>query len=120
MNPAETYILNQEEPFRTILLQIQVVVAQTIPEAEMLFKYRIPFYYLEGKRPFCYLNCAKGYVDMGFWNAAHLTIDTEYMVSEGRKHIKSLRYYTVEEINHDILVAVLKNAYEVRDKKFYS
>ena len=120
MNPAEAYILNQVEPFKSILLQLQMVVEQTIPEAVLLYKYSIPFYYLQGKQPFCYLNRTKGYVDMGFWNAAHLTINTDHMVSKGRKYMKSLRYYTIEDINHDILVAVLQNAYEVRDKKFYS
>lgn len=45
MNPAEHYILNQEEPFRSILLQIQVVIENTIPVA-LKYKYRIPFYYI--------------------------------------------------------------------------
>ena len=120
MNPAEAYILSQEEPYKTILLQLQVIVEQTIPEAVMLYKYRIPFYYLEGKRPFCFLNCTKGYVDVGFWNGAHLSKHTELMESKGRKQMKSLRYYTVEDINHEVFREVLLEAYEVRDRKFYS
>lgn len=120
MNSAEEYILRQSEPFKAILLQIQLVVEQTIPEAVLLYKYRIPFYYLQGKRPFCYLNCSRGYVDLGFWNGSHLTVHTELMITEGRKQIKSLRYFTAEDINHDVLKAVLQNAYDVRDKKFYN
>ena len=120
MNPAEEYILRQPEPFQSIVLQLQLLIEQTIPSAKLLFKYRIPFYYLNGKRPFCYVNCTNGYVDLGFWNAAHLTVHTDCMISEGRKQLKSLRYFTPEDIDHDILVAVLRNAYEVRDKKFYS
>lgn len=34
--------------------------------------------------------------------------------------IRSLRYTSQEEINHTVLVAVLKNANDVRDKKFYT
>jgi len=82
MNPAEEYILEQLEPFRSILLQVQVVIESTIPEVELKFKYKIPFYYIDGA-PFCYLNVPKNkkYVDVG--------------------------------------VEILKDAYTVRDKKFY-
>ena len=118
MNPAERYILDQEEPFKSILLELQIIIERTIPEADMLYKYRIPFYYL-GKKPFCYLNCTKGYVDLGFWNAAHLSRHIEIMETKGRQYMRSLRYKTPEDIDHKILVEVLEDAYSVRDKKFY-
>lgn len=118
MNPAEKYILDQSEPFRSILLHLQVVIENTIPKAEMLYKYKIPFYYVE-KKPFCYLNCTKGYVDVGFWNAAHLTTHIELMETAGRQYMRSLRYRTLEEINEQILIDVLNDAYSVKDKKFY-
>ena len=119
MNPAEDYILQQSEPFRGILLHLQAVIEHTIPEVDLKFKYRIPFYYIEG-RPFCYLNQSKDYVDLGFWNAAHLSVHTEVMVKEGRKIMRSLRYTSLEEINDTVLVEVLHDAYAVRDKKFYT
>ncbi len=120
MNPSENYILEQSEPFKGILLHLQVVIEQTIPKVELKFKYRIPFYYLGGK-PFCYLNVpkGKGYVDVGFWNAAHLTVHVEHMVTEGRKVIRSLRYASIEGIDHDILVGILKDAESVADKGFW-
>ena len=118
MNPAENYILNQFEPFRSILLHLQVVIEHTISDVDLKYKYRIPFYYIRG-RPFCYLNQSKDYVDLGFWNAAHLTVHSELMVKEGRKTMRSLRYKTLEEINDGVLIEVLQDAYSVRDKKFY-
>jgi hypothetical protein len=118
MNPAENYILNQYEPFRSILLHLQVVIAHTISDVDLKYKYRIPFYYIEG-RPFCYLNQSKDYVDLGFWNAAHLTVHRELMVKEGRKRMRSLRYKTLEEINDAVLIEVLQDAYSVKGKKFY-
>ena len=118
MNPAEEYILNQPEPFRGILLHLQSVIEHTIPELELKYKYKVPFYYING-RPFCYLNQAKDFVDLGFWNAAHLTAHPEHLVAAGRKMMRSLRYTSLAEINNDILTAVLLDAYEVRDKKFY-
>ena len=118
MNPAEAYIINQPEPFRGMLLHLQLVIEKTIPEVDLKYKYRIPFYYI-GDKPYCYLNQSKDYVDVGFWNAAHLTKNLEFMTTAGRKMMKSLRYRSLEEINDEILVGVLLDAYSVRDKNFY-
>ncbi len=49
MNPAEDYILNQQEPYRSILIHLQVVIENTIPDAELKYKYKIPFYYINNK-----------------------------------------------------------------------
>ncbi len=118
MNPAEEYILNQSEPFRSILLHLQSVIEQTISKVELKYKYRIPFYYLEGS-PFCYLNQSKGYVDVGFWHANHLTLHLDKMTTAGRKMIKSLRYTSLDDINNEVLIDVLKEAYSVKDRKFW-
>ena len=118
MNPAEKFILNKTEPYRSMLLHLQMVIEQSIPDAELKFKWKVPFYYV-GKRPVCYLNQSKDYVDVGFWNSAHLNVNLEHMISAGRKMIKSMRYKSLEEINDKILFEILQNAYEIRDKKFW-
>ena len=118
MNPAENYILERPEPFRSMLLHLQSIIEHFVSNVELKFKYRIPFYYIEG-RPFCYLNQTKNYVDVGFWNAAHLTKHVELMVKADRKVMRSLRYTSLEEINDTVLREVLQDAYQVRDKKFY-
>ncbi|MDY7394727.1 DUF1801 domain-containing protein [Aureibaculum sp. 2210JD6-5] len=120
MNPAENYILNQPEPYRSILLHLQVIIENTIKDVDLKYKYRIPFYYING-RPFCYLNVnqKERFVDLGFWNAAHLTVNLEYMTTAKRKMMKSLRYKSLKEINEKILIEILKDAYAVKDKKFY-
>lgn len=115
MNPAEKYILDQPQPYRDILLYLQTVIEKTIPEVELKYKYCIPFYYLNNK-PYCYLNQSKNYVDIGFWNSAHLTKNLEYMITENRKIIRSLRYKNLEEINATILTEVLQDTYLVKDK----
>jgi len=120
MNPAETFILNQNEPHQSIILYLQSVVKQTIPEVELKFKYRVPFYYVNGK-PYCYFNVSekKNYVDLGIWYGAHLTKNKEHLVVENRTVIRSLRYATLEEIEHSVLVEVLQEAYAMRNKRFY-
>lgn len=116
MNPAEKYILYKPEPYRSILMHLQIVIEHTIPKAELKFKWKVPFYYL-GKRPVCYLNQSKDYVDVGFWNSQHLTVHVVHMTTAGRKMIKSLRYKSLEQINDKILIEILQNAYQIRDKK---
>ncbi|NNE77158.1 MAG: DUF1801 domain-containing protein [Pricia sp.] len=118
MNPAEAYIINLSEPYRDIFFHLQSIIEQTVPKVDLKYKYRIPFYYIESK-PFCYLNQTKNYVDVGFWNAAHLTVHLEHMTTTGRKMMRSLRYTSVEEIDETILIEVLRDAYRVWDKKFY-
>lgn len=120
MNPAEAYILKQEEPFKSILIQLQVLVETTVPEVKLDFKYRLPFYYLHDK-PFCYFNASKkkGYVDLCLWNSAHLTIHLDKLVTDGRKVMKSLRYFQVDEIEGEVVVELLKEAKSVNHKGFY-
>ncbi|MCX2720602.1 DUF1801 domain-containing protein [Lentiprolixibacter aurantiacus] len=117
MNPAESYILEKPEPFRAILLHLQVVIENTVPGLELKYKYRIPFYYWQGK-PFCYLNQSRDYVDLGLASSAHLNVHLEHMITKGRKVMRSLRYTSLEEIDEKILVEVLQDAYSVRDKGF--
>ncbi|NNL16854.1 MAG: DUF1801 domain-containing protein [Flavobacteriaceae bacterium] len=38
---------------------------QTIQDAELKLKWKVPFYYVD-KRPVCYLDQSKDYVDVGF------------------------------------------------------
>jgi hypothetical protein len=120
MNPAEEYILNQAEPFRSILLHLKATIEAIIPNVELKFKWNIPCFY-SGKSPICYLNASpkKKFVDIAFWNSAHLTKHIELMVTEKRKVVKSLRYKTLEEINDEVLVAVLEEANSLKGKGFY-
>ena len=120
MNPAEEYILSQAEPRRSILLHVKAVIEAVIPNVDMKYKWGIPCFYSE-KHPMCYLNAPpkKAYVDIAFWNSAHLTKHIELMVTENRKVVKSLRYTALEEINDDVLVAVLQEAFSLKHKGFY-
>jgi len=118
MNPSEEYILYQPEPYRSILLYLRTVIEGTVPEVELKYKYKLPFYYLNG-RPYCYLNQSKDYVDLGFWNAAHLSVHLDQMTTTVRKMMKSLRYSSLEEIDSILLTEVLLDAYSIKDKKFW-
>lgn len=119
MNPAQDYILNKPEPFRSILLEVSAIIEASVKGAELKYKWRLPCYYINNK-PFCYLNQTKGYVDLGFWHARHIRVHQDQLISENRTLIKSLRYRTLEEIDHKVLQEVLEDAYSHKDKGLYS
>ena len=118
MKPYEEYILSKSEPFKSILLQLQVIIEATIPELELKYKWKVPYYYLDNC-PFCYLNATKKYVDLGFWASAHLEGYDEFLTIEKRKVIKSLRYYMPQDINQQILIAILKDLKKINHKGFW-
>ncbi|MHA7059991.1 DUF1801 domain-containing protein [Aquimarina sp. M1] len=117
MKPAEQYILSQSEPYRSMLLQLQVIIKATLPDVELLFKWKVPFYYV-GKSPICYLNVTKGYVDVGFWSAQYFTDYLDKLETDNRKYVKSLRYYKQEEIEEQVLTVLLQQAYTHKNEKF--
>lgn len=119
MNPAEAYILKQQEPYKSIVIHLQVLIEHTLPNAELLYKWRIPCYYI-GKRPICYLNQTKDYIDVGFWHAAHLSKKWDtYLITENRKVVKSLRYKSLDNIDDAIFISILKEVDSLKDKGFY-
>lgn len=111
MKLVEDYILKQPENFRMILFHLILIIEKEITQVTLEFKYGIPYYYLN-KKPFCYLapNHKKKYVDLGFAKGFQLNSNLYYLVSENRNTVKSLRYYSLEEINYEILIEVLKEA----------
>lgn len=113
MKPAAEYILNQPEPYRSILLHVQAVIELTIPDLQLLYKYKIPFYYY-GKKPFIYLNVSnkRAFVDVAFFKGYHLTLHQDKLIGEGRSQVKSLQYKTLEEIDNEVLVALIKEQFD--------
>ncbi len=108
MKPAEEYILNQPEKYRDIILNLQIIIENQIPELELLFKWKIPYYYYNGT-PFCFIYAShKGkYVDLAFNKGFQLQLYQDFLVSENRITVKSLRYFSSEEINFERLADIL-------------
>lgn len=111
MKPAELYILNQPQKYQEIIYYVCSVIKQEFSEVEMLFKWKIPFYYIE-KKPFCYINVShkKKFVDVAFFYGNQLTKHVAYLNSEGRTQIKSLRYFDIDTIPDEVLREVIQEA----------
>lgn len=119
MNPAEAHILKQPEPYKSILMHLQVLVQHTLPKANLMYKWRMPCYYLD-KKPICYMHQSKDYVDVGFWHSAHLSDKWDnYLITEKRKVVKSLRYKTPEDIDDQVFISILKEVEGLKEKGFY-
>ena len=56
-------------------------------------------------------------MDLGFIRGAWLQSHSQVLVSEDRKVVKSLRYRSVEEIDVEILLAVLQEAVLAQNRK---
>ena len=117
MKPAEAYILKQQEPYRSILLQLQSIIEAVVPNAQLLYKWRIPFYYCNGI-PLCFLNQSKDYVDLAFWHFDKMNKHTEHFVDANRKSIRSLRYRSIEDIDDNVIVYVLQKQLEINTNPF--
>jgi hypothetical protein len=115
VKPQDLYILNQPQKYRDILLHVIAVVEKVVPEATLEYKWKIPFFYLD-KKPFCYLNAShkKQFVDVAFIKGFELKKNQQHLVADnGRSMVKSIRYSNLEDIDNEILISVLTEAYKL-------
>ena len=117
MNSAENYILNQPEPFQSIMLHVRNTILKTLPNVGEKYNYSIPFYHYN-KKPFCYLNILKGThcVDVAFVKGSMLHEQfPELKDYNNRKFVRSLQYSSLESIDELLLIAVIIAAAEITD-----
>ena len=117
MNPALQYINNCPEPYRSIMIHVQHVIEATIPEARLKYKWELPFYYLDDKTMFCFLNFRKKFVEVGMPHGVELK-DLEGLLTAGenRKMLRSLRYDSLLGINDKVLMKNLLELQRIRSK----
>lgn len=112
MNPAEDYILKKPQPWQSILLELRFIILSISEEVEESYKWHMPFYNVQ-KQMFCFLNFRKTYVDLGIPYGIHLKQNTQHLIDgENRKMLRSLRFYTLEDVDHTIVKAVLTDAFQ--------
>jgi len=115
MNPAENYILNQPEPYRSIMLYIRSVILKTLPNVVEKYNYGIPFYH-HNKKPMCYFNILKGtnFVDVAFVQGVFLEEELPVLKNYNkRKQVCSLQYDRLENIDELLLIAVINAVAEI-------
>lgn len=118
MKPVDAYFFKQQEPYQSIMLYIRSVILKTLPNVEERYSYNIPFYYYN-KKPFCYLNILKGtrFVDVAFLKGIILKDEFPQLKDyNNRKHVRSLQFVSIENIDEPLLVKVIKSAAALSDK----
>jgi hypothetical protein len=101
MNPIETYILEQEEPYQSIMIYLRFTVKKILPEIEEAYNYRIPFFKFNNK-PLCYMNILKGtdFVDFAFVRGVNLVHNfPELQNFKERKQVRSLQIKDLEDFD---------------------
>jgi hypothetical protein len=111
MKLTDEYIYRQPEKYQSILLHLISVFERSIPELELLFKWGIPYFYYK-KKPFCYLapNHKKGFVDTGFAKGFQLKRNQDCLIGEKRNTVKSLRYFSLKDVDNTVLEDVIQEA----------
>lgn len=115
MNPALEYIHRAPQPYREIMMQLQLIIESTIPDIKLKYKWSMPFYYLNDQTMFCFLNYRKTYVDLGLSYGNRLS--NKYgVLTDGarRKMLRSLRYTVLEDVNDTILMETLEELLIIR------
>ncbi len=118
MNPVDKYLLNQREPYQSIMLYVRSVILKTLPKIEEKYNYKIPFYH-HNKKPLCYLNILKGtnYVDIAFVQGVFLEKEFPQLKDyNNRKQVRSIQVKNLEEFDEYKFVALLKEATILLDK----
>lgn len=109
MNPIEQHILNQKEPYQSLMLYIRSVVKKTLPEVEEKYSYKIPFFNID-KKPLLYLNVLKGtnFLDVAFVQGIFLEAQfPELKNHNNRKQVRSLQVKSLEDFDELQFVEML-------------
>jgi len=115
MNPIEQHILNQKEPYQSLMLYIRSVIKRALPAIEEKYSYGIPFYHLE-KKPMIYLNVLKGtnFLDVAFVQGIKLQDDfPELQDYKNRKNVRSIQMNQLDDFDEFRFVELLKAASEL-------
>ena len=118
MNPVEQHILNQKEPYQSIMPYVRSVIFKTLPNVQEYYKYRVP-YYTHNNKPMLYLNILKGknYVDVAFVQGILLEKKyTQLKDANNRKQVRSLQVKSLEDFDELLFIQLLKDATIFLDK----
>jgi len=112
MNPTEQHILNQKEPYQSIMLYVRSVIFKTLPNINEDYKYKVP-YYVHNNKPILYLNILKGtsFIDVAFIQGILLEEKYPQLKNDNnRKQVRSLQVKSLEEFDELMFVQLLKDA----------
>ena len=112
MNPVEQHILNQVEPYQSLMLYVRSVIKKTLPSIDEKYSYKIPFYHFD-KKPLLYLNVLKGtdFLDIAFVQGFLLQEKfPDLQDYKNRKNVRSIQIKSLDNFDEPQFVLLLKEA----------
>ena len=129
MNPVETYIYQLEGEEREIALYLHDILSQRYGMTSKL-RYKVPFYDI--KKWLCYINPQKkrttklkkattenigGGIELCFLHGRWMEDPQGALDPKDRVQIYGITYYTLDEIDEEVLQVLIEEAIEI-DEKF--
>ena len=127
MNKFQPFKFNNIEEFYThlpqneleIVLFLQDLISQSIPDIKVKLSYNVPFFYKN--RNICLIwpgsvpwgKVPKSGVELAFTNAHLLEDKHNYLVKGNRKQVYNRIFYSVDEIDVNIIEDLLQEAYQL-------
>ena len=112
MNPIDSYIFEQKEPYQSIMIYVRSIISKALPAVQEKFSYKIPFF-LWDKKPMIYFNVLKGtnFVDIAFVQGILLEHNYPQLKNyNNRKQVRSLQLKTIEDLDELMFVQLVKDA----------
>jgi hypothetical protein len=107
MNAVEAYILDLQQPQRSILEYLhQLLMAH--PEVTCQIRYKIPFY--SRRKWVCYANPRDGGIELAFIQGAELSNEQGLLQARGRKMVTGAVFQSVDDIPEAALLEVIQEA----------
>lgn len=112
------FISEQPQPQREMMTILRSWILDLGSHTQEKISNKIPYFFFYG--PMCYLNPHPEGVDLGFTKGYELSNDRGILESKGRKHVKSVTFYSVTglEENEDTIRHLLNEAAILNEYRF--
>lgn len=108
MNPIYTYIYDQEEPFRSLLIAADALFQNNFGLHPNM-RYRIPFY--DQHTWICYLNIIKKKgIELAFIHGNELNDEHQLLQAKGRKQIRGVLIAQTKQLYTEELQLLIQEA----------
>lgn len=104
------FISAKPSPQKEILIALRNIILAAHPFMEEKIRYGVPFFDYLGAMCYLSIPAKKNYVYIGFIHGKDLSNEQGILETKERKQIRSISYFSVEEMKEELLREVLQEA----------